>query len=210
MLDLVLNVDEAFSLVELFVKEKYDGQILRVRWNIFRSSKGKYTPISNDTQQSLIIEPFCYLSPQSKVAFINEQFSVPNLPWSNCKTLNAMLYVQAGIARKKAGFEEIILLDTQGHVCEAGAANLFWVKDGIYYTPSLKTSCIEGVSRCVIIKKLKELEIKVLEGEYNPSEVLKADLVFTSNVTGIHYISKINSTGFNIEPVEFLESLFMI
>ncbi|MBS9524829.1 aminotransferase class IV [Litoribacter alkaliphilus] len=209
-LNIELKVEQAFQDVEQYLKEKFPGKILRVRWNIYRDSVGKYTPVSHHASESLILEAFTYTPPQQKSAFINKQFVVPNLPWSNCKTLNALVYVQAGISRKKAGMDEVILLEAKGNVCEAGASNLFWKKDGVFYSPCLTSSCIEGVGRAVVMEKLQKKGYSVVEGEFKPSEIMKADLVFTTNVTGIHYIEKINSTEFNIEPIEFIENLFVI
>jgi len=63
------------------------------------------------------------------------------------KTLNALPYVLAGNYRKQLGVDEVILLDTHGHLAECVASNLFWLKDGMLYTPSLNTGCIGGIIR---------------------------------------------------------------
>jgi 4-amino-4-deoxychorismate lyase len=196
---------EAF-LSEMFGREKS----LRVRWNIYREGMGKYTPETNQAGQLWMVQKFHYLPPQPKEAYINENIMIPSLPWSNCKTLNAMTYVQASIARKTLGAEEVILLNHQGKICEAGAANLFWIKKGKFFTPSLRSNCIAGVGRAVVLAELAKHGEHCTEGEFSLEELMAADQIFTTNVTGINYIKKINSTGFSTKPIEFLENIFKL
>jgi 4-amino-4-deoxychorismate lyase len=112
---------------------------------------------------------------------------------------------QERITRK---MDEVILLSAKGQVSEAGSSNIFWVKDGAYFTPSLNSGCISGIGRKQIIKKLKQLEMVLIEGEFSPSELLQADKVFTSNVTGISYIEHIGESRFDINPDDLIERVF--
>ncbi|HSJ69823.1 MAG TPA: aminotransferase class IV [Anditalea sp.] len=181
---------------------------IRIRWNIYRDGLGKYTPETNKVCHQFILQIYHYTPPILKQAYINQSLNVPSLPWSNCKTLNALVYVMANLDRQKKKFDEVILLNNEGNICEAGAANLFWIKDSVYYTPSLRSNCIAGIGRKAIIKELKSRNIELVKGEFKPKEFLAADQVFTSNVTGLHYISQIDMREFDTTPIPFLEQLF--
>lgn len=180
----------------------------RVRWNIFRRGFGKYSPPEKFTYESLQIEPFTKPEQYKTNAFISEKIKVPESPWSKCKTLSALTYVMANQERITMKMDEVILLNSKGQVSEAGSSNIFWIKDGAYFTPSLNSSCISGIGRKQILKKLKQLGLVFKEGEFLPFALLQADKVFTSNVTGISYIENIGESKFDIKPDHLIEQIF--
>lgn len=91
------------------------------------------------------------------------------------KTLSYLLRYQA---KNESGMDEAVLLNEKGQVASACMANLFWVKAGTLYTPSLECGCRDGVLRRWILESWAgPLE----EGEY-PKDVLEdADEIFVSN-----------------------------
>lgn len=185
-----------------------DQALLRIRWNVFRSGQGKYSPESMMTDETLQIQSF---SPAPKVKFIAMISSTHKLyphVWANCKTSNALVYVLANQERVQHQMDEVILLDDQGNVSEAGAANIFWKKGETYFTPSLATHCIAGIGRAKICKLLQENGNSLQIGEYSIKEMLSADKVFTSNVTGISYLKEIEGKTFATVPELALEGLF--
>ena len=58
--------------------------------------------------------------------------------------LNSVL---AKIEADKAGYEEAILLDSRGYVCEGTGENLFLVKGGKVFTPGFANDILEGINR---------------------------------------------------------------
>lgn len=181
---------------------------LRIRWNIYRRGSGKYTPTEKFTHETLQIEPFIKPAQFKNNAFISEKIIVSESPWSKCKTLSALTYVMANQEKIARKMDEVILLNSKGQVSEAGSSNIFWVKDGVYFTPSLNSSCISGIGRKQIIKKLKQFDLTIVEGEFLPFELLQADKVFTCNVTGISYIERIGDSKFDINPINLVEQIF--
>lgn len=61
-----------------------------------------------------------------------------------------------------AGYDEAVLLDPEGYICEGSGENVFIVRKGVLYTPDL-TSCLEGITRDTIIQLAGEMGIKVVE-----------------------------------------------
>ena len=57
--------------------------------------------------------------------------------------------------------------NTRGEICEGCISNLFFVKEGLIHTPSLKTGCLPGVMRGELVRNLE-----VREGEW-PMELLE-------------------------------------
>ena len=105
--------------------------------------------------------------------------------------LNSVL---AKIESHKAGYEEAILLDDQGHVCEGSGENIFVVRDGTIFTPSQTAGILDGISRNSTITLARELGYEVLERDLARAELYLADEVF---LTG---------TGAGIVPVRALDA----
>ena len=195
--------------LEEYVKKKFrEESELRIRWNVYRGGLGKYTPINNQAQDLILVQTLEEAAKIKNKAYISKEISTSPSPWSYCKTLNSLTYVMANIERKEVGMDEVILLDIKGFVSEAGAANIFWVKDGVFYTPSLSCNCIAGVGRRKIIETLLLQDIDIVEGQFLAEELLAADQIFTSNVTGINYIENLEYRQFNSKPIPFLDRMF--
>jgi 4-amino-4-deoxychorismate lyase len=201
----ISSIQQIEKILNLYFPKSYP---LRVRWNVFRRGSGKYSPTENLTHETLQIESFIKPVNLKNNSFVSERIKVMESPWSHCKTMNSLTYVMANQDRINRKMDEVILLNSKGMVSEAGSSNIFWVKNGVYFTPSLNCSCISGIGRKQIIKKLNQLEIEIIEGEFLPVELIKADKVFTSNVTGISHIHKIGEWEFEINPDNAIEQIF--
>ena len=76
------------------------------------------------------------------------------------------------------GYEEAMLLDPQGFVCQGSGENLFIVRDGKLHTPDLSGGALNGITRNTIITFAGELGIPVLERRITRDEVYIADEAF--------------------------------
>jgi branched-chain amino acid aminotransferase len=79
---------------------------------------------------------------------------------------------------KLAGYDEAILLDTQGYVSEGSGENIFVVRKGVLHTPDLSSSILEGITRDSVLKIARELGISVEEGRITRDQLWVADEVF--------------------------------
>jgi branched-chain amino acid aminotransferase len=77
-----------------------------------------------------------------------------------------------------AGYEEAILLDEAGHVCEGSGENLFLVRDDEIVTPPHTASILDGISRKSVIQIARDLGYTVVEREIARSELYLAEEVF--------------------------------
>jgi branched-chain amino acid aminotransferase len=89
--------------------------------------------------------------------------------------LNSVL---AKIESVKAGYEEAILLDEHGHVCEGTGENIFVVLGGVIHTPPLTASILDGISRRSVIQIAGDLGYEVLQRDIARAELSLADEVF--------------------------------
>ena len=89
--------------------------------------------------------------------------------------LNSVL---AKIESLKAGYEEAVLLDEKGYVCEGSGENIFVVKDGTISTPPQATSILDGINRKSCIQIARDLGYEVVERNLVRAELVLADEVF--------------------------------
>ncbi len=89
--------------------------------------------------------------------------------------LNSVL---AKIESHKAGYDESILLDKHGNVCEGTGENIFVVRDGKIITPTFASSILGGINRMSVIQIAQDLGYEVIERSIGRAEVYLADEVF--------------------------------
>lgn len=95
------------------------------------------------------------------------------------KTMQGLSSTLARIEAEENGCFEAILLAIDGHVCECSSSNIFWVKNGKLYTPSLSAGILAGTTRDSIIELWPD---GVIEGIFGINELESADEVFVTNV----------------------------
>src|SRR5207248_1575113 len=91
-------------------------------------------------------------------------------------------YVNSALAKTDAvlaGFDEALLLNDHGHVCEGSVENLFMFRSGVVVTPPITDDVLEGFTRATIIQLLREdLGQTVIERSIDRTELYLADEVF--------------------------------
>jgi branched-chain amino acid aminotransferase len=91
--------------------------------------------------------------------------------------LNSVL---AKIEASKAGYEEAILLDSHGFVCEGSGENIFVVRDGVILTPPQTAGILDGISRKSVLQIAGDLGCEVVERDLARAELYLADEVLMS------------------------------
>ena len=89
--------------------------------------------------------------------------------------LNSIL---AKIESHKAGYEEAILLDDHGFVCEGSGENIYAVRDGVIITPPQTAGILDGINRKAIIQIARDLGFEVVERDLARAELYLAEEVF--------------------------------
>jgi len=89
--------------------------------------------------------------------------------------LNSIL---AKTESQKAGYEEAILLDERGFVCEGSGENIFVVRDGEIATPPHVAAILDGINRKSVIQIARDLGYSVVERDIARSELYLAEEVF--------------------------------
>ncbi len=124
-------------------------------------------------------------------------------------------YVNSQLAKKEAiacGYDEALLLDTEGYVSEGSGENVFIVRDGTLKTTPL-TSILEGITRDSIIEIARDEGMEVIEERFTRDELYIADEAFftgtAAEVTPIRLVDERNiGTGRPGKITKKLQSIF--
>lgn len=104
-------------------------------------------------------------------------------PLAGVKSTSALDYHLAWQQAQDQSFDEAILLNQNGALCETARANLFWTRGHELWTPSLECGCLPGIARQLILEAAPSLGITVREGVFSPQELRQADEVFLTSAT---------------------------
>jgi len=137
-----------------------------------------YTP-----EIAIYLYPFgAYLDPEKGIRakisswIRNDDNSIP----SRYKIAGA--YVNSALAKTEAllaGYDEAIMLNANGYVAEGSGENIFVVRNGTVVTPGVNEHILEGITRALVIRILREeLRTEVVERPIARSELYIADEIF--------------------------------
>jgi 4-amino-4-deoxychorismate lyase len=110
--------------------------------------------------------------------------SVPRKAVGGAEPYKTNNYLNSILARQELDEfpqTEGLMLSPDGYVAEGIVSNLFFIKNGVLYTPSLGLGILNGVTRRFILRLAVLLKIPVEEGMYPPSFLLDADEIFIAN-----------------------------
>ncbi|WP_201532575.1 branched-chain amino acid transaminase [Psychrobacter ciconiae] len=139
---------------------------------------------------------------------------LPNVTMCKAKaSSNYPVSIMANQEVTRHGYDEAILMDPQGYVCQGSGENLFLVKNGELHTPDLAGGALDGITRRTIIQFADDLGIKVVERRITRDEFYLADEIFmtgtAAEVTPIReYDDRVIGNGGRGELTEQLQSLY--
>ncbi|MCH8350536.1 MAG: branched-chain amino acid transaminase [Chloroflexi bacterium] len=182
----------------------------------------------NRHQQDIYIRPLAYKSAELianlKLQELDSDFTLITVPFGNYLGSDALrcctsswrrvddnmiparlkisgIYVNSILAKTEAtmaGFDEAIILNQDGHVCEGSGENIFVVSDGRLFTSSLEDNVLPGITRDTIIQiAQRELGLDVVERSIDRSELYLADEVFLTG-TAAHLTPVVQLDNRNI------------
>lgn len=91
-------------------------------------------------------------------------------------------YVNSAFAKtdaQRAGFDEVIVLNADGHISEGSAANIFLFRNGVFATPRITDNVLEGITRRTLMQLIQdEMQMEVQERQIDRTELYLADEAF--------------------------------
>jgi len=186
----------------------------RIRLNVFRGDGGLYDAknhVPNFIIQSwLLPEGNGEWNSNGLVMGIYEDAKKSCDILSNLKHNNYLPYVMAALAAKKEKWNDAILLNTHGRICDTTIANIFIIKDKVVYTPSLSEGCVAGIMRKSVIRHLLNTNHELVEKDINTETLLTADEVFlTNSIYNLRWVQRIGDSIYGNLATQKMFSSFL-
>jgi branched-subunit amino acid aminotransferase/4-amino-4-deoxychorismate lyase len=118
------------------------------------------------------------------------------------KTSSRMLNVLAFREAEELGADEALFMNTEGHLTEGSASNLFWIENKTVCTTPQEVGVLPGITRAAILQCCIEAGIEIKEGEITPEELFQAHggfLTYTS--LGVAEILNFDNHGLARSPL---------
>ncbi|MGO3807462.1 MAG: aminotransferase class IV, partial [Sphingobacterium sp.] len=197
----LLQIEEYTKFDRFFIRSKVDelarknnviGQQFRVRFSVFRAGAGLYSPETNRPVFCVQLSRMPATLRDKKMGLIIDLYTDVKKPFgdlSHLKSNNALVYVLAGVHKKRYAFDEVFILNQMGFLCEALTSNIFVYFEKVLYTPALSEGCIEGVMRRVVMDMANDEGVPVVEAQISPEIMKQADEIFCTNATqGVQWV----------------------
>ncbi|MBW4487303.1 MAG: branched-chain amino acid transaminase [Trichocoleus desertorum ATA4-8-CV12] len=179
-----LPADKIQQILVDFVKKNRPTTSFYIRPFVYTSDLGIAPRLHNIEKDFFVygLELGDYLSPEGVSCRISSWYRQEDrsLPLRG-KISGA--YITSSLAKTEAvesGFDEAILMNSQGKVSEASGMNIFVVRNGKIITPGFDQDILEGITRDSILTVARDLGIEVVERSLDKSELFAADEVFLS------------------------------
>jgi branched-chain amino acid aminotransferase len=179
-----LPADKIQGLITEFVRQNKPQASFYIRPLVYTSDLGISPRLHNIEHDFFIygIELGDYLSPDGVTCRISSWVRQEDRSFPLRGKISGA-YITSSLAKTEAvasGFDEAILMNSQGKVCEASGMNIFLVRDGQLITPGFDQDILEGITRDSVLAIARELGIPVVERAVDKSELFIADEVFLS------------------------------
>jgi branched-chain amino acid aminotransferase len=173
------------AILETIRVNKIDACYIRPLAFIGYGAMGIF-PKENPVQVAIAVWPWgSYLGEEGVKNGIRvkiSSFSRPHVNATMVRSKTTANYANSLLAKREAlqdGYDEAMLLDTDGYVAEGSGENVFMVRKGVIKTPPL-TSILEGITRETIMQLAAERGMRLVEERFTRDELYIADEAFFS------------------------------
>ena len=113
-------------------------------------------------------------------------------PTSRLKTLSYLDNVLARAEARAAGADEALMLNTAGEIACAAAANVFWIRHDVVFTPDLDCGVLDGIVRREVIVACHHLGLQVEEVYANLGRLAGAPMFITNSLVGVRAVASLD------------------
>lgn len=205
-LDPTVPVDEMMALVDEGLK-RFDGNTAIYVRPSYWAEHGGYMMVPADPASTRFALTM-WEAPMPDVAGFSvtvSPFRRPTIETMPTDAKAGCLYPNNGRAILEArsrGFDNCLVRDLLGNVCETGSANIFMVKDGLVMTPAANGTFLAGITRKRVIDLLLGFGFKTIEKALTIDDFMNADEIFaTGNYTKVNPVIRIEDRELQPGPI---------
>lgn len=208
-----VNSDELkMEVLSLLNKKSLKNQDVVVRIQFWRDGGRGYNTSSNKTSRMVHVSP--YVPPNGPLDLITAKTRcIPSESLERkFKLTNGLNYIKAAQEAVKCQKDDALMLTINDYVSETTIANVFWFKDGIFFTPSVECDLLPGITRNIILRLIEENGFELKVGKFETSSLHKAEAAFcTNSLIEVREIRSIDKTHFKtgLEPIKKIRDSFI-
>ena len=196
-LSILINIDKTSEeIMHLIKKSNFKNGYV-----YYQASRGVDDIRSHIYKDSISIETFGYIVHHSFKSQSLKVMFCEDLRWQRCDIKSTSLLgnvMSMNFARDK-GCDEVIM-HKNDLITEGGASNVFFINNDCVYTPSLSSNILPGITRELLITKIKESGVRVEEGQYTIDDLINAKSIWlTSSTKGLAQVKEILDCKTNLE-----------
>ncbi|MBS1566991.1 MAG: aminotransferase class IV family protein [Bacteroidetes bacterium] len=212
------------QLLQLQLPEMYDAAFLaaaigtlcrknnhphaRIRLTVFRADGNLFddpaTPAHCIIESQPLAGPAAQASPLATGIYPHARKAMD--PFANLKSNNYLPSAMAALHARRQGWEDALLLNAAGRLCESAIANIFIFRNGRLHTPPLSEGCVAGTMRRFLLENLPALGQPVAETPISTDDLYNADEVFLTNA--LRLLRPVSRCGHREYNTGFGQSLF--
>jgi branched-chain amino acid aminotransferase len=113
--------------------------------------------------------------------------------FSHLKSNNYLASSMAARYAREQRWDDALLLNARGNVCESSVANIFILRGRRLYTPPLSEGCIAGVMRRFLLHTLPQVGYGIEEAPLLPTDIYTADEVWLTNALSLRSLARCDS-----------------
>ena len=179
-----ITADKIYQIIIDFVKKNQCNRPFYIRPLVYSSGLGIAPRLHGIEKDFLVygLEMDDYLAADGVNCRISSWYRQEDRSFPLRGKISAA-YITSALAKTEAvesGFDEAILMNSQGKVCEATGMNIFIIRNGQLITPSFDQDILEGITRDSVLTIARDLGIQVIERPVDKTELFIADEVFLS------------------------------
>ncbi len=170
----------------------------RARFTFYRDGEGAYLSSSNRLGYIAEIEPYFHneylLNDRGLIVDVCYDTKKHASPLSAYKMMGNFTSLQVAKWADEQKLSDGLIVNLNDEIIEATGSNIFVVRNGSLYTPSIASGCVAGTFRMAIVNAALNLRIPIFESKFNEQILMDADEIFLTNaIAGIKWVGSFKS-----------------
>jgi len=188
-LEIDAPVDEA--ALRTTIAEHAPAGLAVARLTLTRGAGGRgLEPAESAPTLALSLTPYAAPDAPARLATVSVRRATGCIT-ARHKTLSYADNIAARTEARRAGADEAVMLNASGQPACAAAANLFWIREDMVFTPAINGGALGGITRACVLKKTALAKFQV--GAFDASDLARADAAFLTNaLMGVRPVSAID------------------
>jgi branched-chain amino acid aminotransferase/4-amino-4-deoxychorismate lyase len=174
---------------------------VRVTWSAGSGGRGLERPATPTPRLLVTASPMA--PPAGPASLIT--VSVRRNEGSPLSRLKSLAYLDNVLARREAraaGADEALMLNNAGDVACAAAANLFWIKGGVLFTPALECGVLDGTVRAAVLRRAPSVGLTARQVQAGLAALADVEGLFlTNSLVGLRPVMRLEGREIPISPI---------